>query len=333
MNWNSYKRRFTSICAKTTGTAATIGGAYGLLKELFSPELSLKETLTSPIAICVYILLLLTVIFVLLTERYKMLQHDNEELNKKVGELNLELNEASAKVESALRSGQIATFKGRFFLTTLKLYADLSEKIKNDIIITYMDVYNTIEPTGVGAKRDSSVKLSIQGYAESNNVSQIQILVAGDTIVKWKDINLQAYEVVNENRIKLKARLADNGQDSILKQVVISYAQKKKKGDMINIVVTWKWPNMLNIEEDDYTHFPIALANEIRSIKMTIHPLIPLKFSETGAYKYKVGQPTANLIMDLTPNDENEFSYSEDNPEFGTSLILYYKTDHDRETL
>ena len=58
---------------------------------------------------------------------------------------------------------------------------------------------------------------------------------------------------------------------------------------MINIVVTWKWPNMLNIEEDDYTHFPIALANEVKSITMTIHPLIPIKFAETGAYKYKVG--------------------------------------------
>lgn len=163
----------------------------------------------------------------------------------------------------------------------------------------------------------------------TDNVNQIQILVAGDTIVKWKDINLQAYEIVNEKRIKLNARLADNGQDSYLKQVVISYAQKKKKGDMINIVVTWKWPNMLNIEEDDYTHFPVALANEVKSITMTIQPLIPLKFAETGAYKYTVGQPTANHIMDLTPDENNAFTYSEDNPEFGSSLILYYKISHD----
>lgn len=329
MNWNSFKQKFASICAKTTGTAATIGGAYGLLKDLFTPELSIKESLTSPIAISVYILLLLTAIFVLLTERYKSLQRDNEELNKKVSKLNLELNEASARVAAALNTGHIATFKGRFFLTTLKLYADLSEKIHNDIVISHMDVYNTIEPTGVEEKRDSSVKLSIQGYAVTDNVNQIQILVAGDTIVKWKDINLQAYEIVNEKRIKLNARLADNGQDSYLKQVVISYAQKKKKGDMINIVVTWKWPNMLNIEEDDYTHFPVALANEVKSITMTIQPLIPLKFAETGAYKYTVGQPTANHIMDLTPDENNAFTYSEDNPEFGSSLILYYKISHD----
>lgn len=333
MNWNQFKHKFASVCAKTTGTAATIGGAYGFLKDLFTPGLSIQESLTSPIAICVYILLLLTAVFVLLTERYKSLQHDNEELNKKVGELNLELSEASAKVEAALQHGHIATFKGRFFLTTLKLYADLSEKIHNDIVISHMDIYNTIEPTGVGAKRDSSVKLSIQGYAEADNVNQIQILVAGDTIVKWRDINLQAYEIVNEKRVRLNARMADNGQDSYLKQVVISYSHKKNKGDMINLVITWKWPNMLNIEEDDYTHFPVALANDIKSISLTIQPLIPIKFAETGAYRYKVGQPTANHIKDLTPNDNNSFTYSEDNPEFGTSLILYYKIEHDREVV
>ena len=121
MNWNSFKQKFASICAKTTGTAATIGGAYGLLKDLFTPELSIKESLTSPIAISVYILLLLTAIFVLLTERYKSLQRDNEELNKKVSKLNLELNEASARVAAALNTGHIATFKGRFFLTTLNM--------------------------------------------------------------------------------------------------------------------------------------------------------------------------------------------------------------------
>ena len=86
---------------------------------------------------------------------------------------------------------------------------------------------------------------------------------------------------------------------------------------------------MLNIEEDDYTHFPVALANEVKSITMTIQPLIPLKFAETGAYKYTVGQPTANHIMDLTPDENNAFTYSEDNPEFGSSLILYYKISHD----
>lgn len=51
-----------------------------------------------------------------------------------------------------MNTGHIATFKGRFFLTTLKLYADLSEKIHNDIVISHMDVYNTIEPTGVEEK-------------------------------------------------------------------------------------------------------------------------------------------------------------------------------------
>ena len=278
MNWNLFKQKFASICAKTTGTAATIGGAYGFLKDIVNPEQSIQESLTSPIAICVYILLLLTAIFVLLNEKYKSLQRENEKLNKKVEELNLDLNEASAKIEASMRNGQIATFKNRFFLTTPKLYADLSDKIHNEITISHMDIYNTIEPSGVGAKKDSSVRLSIQGYAKVDNVSQIQILVAGDTIVKWEDINLRAYEIINEKKIRLNARLADNGQDSFLKQVVISYANKKSKGDLINIIITWKWPNMLNIEEEDYTALPIALSSETKTASITICPLFPIKY-------------------------------------------------------
>ena len=322
----SFIQRFAHVFAKITGFAATIGGAYGLCKELLAPKQTIQEALTSPIAVCVYILLLLTAIIVLLNEKYKSLQRDNERLNKKIEELNLELSEASAKIESSLRNGQIATFKGRFFLTTPKLYADLSDKIHNDIVISHLDIYNTIEARGIGAKRDSSVRMSIQGFADSDNVSQMQILVAGDTIVKWEDINLQAFEVINEKRITLNARLADNGQNSFLKQVVISYTQKKNKGDLINIVITWKWPNMLNIEEDDYIALPIALSSETKAASISLHPLVPMKYSEIGVYRYRVGQATPDHIMDLKADKNNTFTYEEDNPEYKSSLLLYYKT-------
>lgn len=327
MNSNPFYQRLFSVIAKITGSTAAIGGTYGFIKEVLNPEKTIQDTLLSPIAICVYILLLLTAIFVLLREKFKTLQRENEKLNKKVEELNLELNEASARIAASLENGQIAKFKNRFYLTTPKLYADLSERIQNGIVISHMDIYNTIEPIGIGAKRDSSVRMTIQGSSVVDNLNQIQILIAGDTVVKWEDINFTAYEIINGKKVKLNARLADNGQDSFLKQVVISYAQRKNYGDIINIIMTWKWPNMLNIEEDDYTHLPIALAEETKSITMTIHPKIPIKFMETGAYKYVVGQSTANHIVDLTPDKNNTFSYSENNPEYKSSIILYYKVD------
>jgi hypothetical protein len=325
MNWGIFRQNFFSVGIKIMGFTATIGGAYTFIKDLLTPGQSLYESLTSPIAICVYILILLIAIFVLLNDKYKSLQRDNELLNKKVEDLNLALNEASAKVAASLQNGQIATFKGRFFLTTLKLYADLSDKIHNDIAISHMNIYNTIEPTGIGPKRDSAVKLSIQGCVNHDNISQIQILVAGDTIVKWNDINLRAYEIINDKKVKLNARLADNGLDSFLKQVVISYSGKKKKGDLINIVITWVWPNMLNIEEDDYISLPIALADETKVASITLHPMIPIRYEETGAYIYREGQQTAEHIADLTPNKDNVFTYSEENPEFRSSIMLYYK--------
>lgn len=325
MSNNIFFQRFAGVFAKISGSAAAISGIYAFIKELLAPERSLKEIFLSPAAVCVYVFIAITAIFVLLNERYKALQHDNEVLNKKVETLNLALNEASAKVEAALKNNQIATFKDRFFLTTPKLYSDLSDKIHNDIVISQMDIYNTIEPTGIGAKRDTAVRMSIQGYAIADDVNQIQIFAAGDTIAKWEIINFTAYELIAGKKIKLNSRLADNGQDSFLKQIVISYSKKKNKGDLIDIVITWQWPNMLNIEEDDYTALPIAYASETKSASITIHPLIPLTFSETGIYKYCVGQETAEHIKDLTPKKDNTITYIDDNPEYKSCLLLYYK--------
>lgn len=325
MKKDNFIIKFAGVFAKITGYTAGVGGTYALIKELLKPEQSLLEFLTSPIAICIYLLLLLTAVFVLLSEKYKSLQGDNEELNKKVRELNLELNEASTRLEAAMRNGQIATFKESFFLSTPKLYIDLSDKIHNDIVISRMDISNTIEPTGVGTKRDSKVKMSIQGYAKADNVNQIQILVAGDTIVKWKEIDLKAIEISNGKMTMLNARIADNGQDSFLKQVVISFLQKKKKDDLINIDITWVWPNMLDVENEDYTALPIALSKETKAASLKLLPKIPLAFAEAGAYIYREGQTTADLIMDLTPDTDNSISYDEENPEYKSCLILYYK--------
>lgn len=321
----SFREKVFNLIFKIAAIATALSSIWSAFGILTNPEFSFREFLVSPPAICLYLFLLLTVIFVLLDEKYKSLQRENDMLRKKIEKLKLDLTQASASIESVMRDGQIATLKNRFFLATLKLYADLGEKIQNNIIITQMDVYNTIEPTGVGAKRDSSVKLSIKGIADSDNVSQIQILVAGDTITKWSEINLQAHEIINGRKNKLFARIADNGQDSYLKQVVISYATKKKRGDFINIIVTWQWPNMLNIEEEDYTSLPIALAKETKSISMTIHPKIPLEYSETSVYKYCLGQETAQHIMDVKPKKDNTITYSEDNPIFKSCYILYYK--------
>lgn len=325
MKWTDVFQKVISIGIKLIAAAASVGGAYAFFQEIITPEQSFIELLTSPIAVILYVLLLIVMISVILKEKFKSLQKDNEEQDKRIEELNLALNEASTRLEASERNGQITTFKGRFFMHTEKLYADLSEKIHNDIVISHMDIYNTIEKTGIGNKRDSSVRLSIQGYANTDNVSQIQILTAGDTIVKWNEIDLKAFEIVNDVKIPLKSRLADNGQDSFLKQVVISYGQRKNKGDLINLVIYWKWPNMLNIIEDDYVTLPIALSSETRSVSLTLAPLIPLKFTEVGAYKYQEGQAEVEHIMDLNPTEDNTITFREDNPTFKSSLLLYYK--------
>ena len=47
-----------------------------------------------------------------------------------------------------------------------------------------------------------------------DRISTFQLLVAGDTIVNFEDINIQAFERVGGKQKKLCARIADNGQGS-----------------------------------------------------------------------------------------------------------------------
>ena len=104
----------------------------------------------------------------------------------------------------------------------------------------------------MGNKRDSFVRLNIRGVV-SHKISTFQLLVAGDTIVNFEDINIQAFERVGGKQKKLCARIADNGQDSLLKQVVVSYGKVKSPGSIVDLMIEWCWPNMLNITDCDYT--------------------------------------------------------------------------------
>lgn len=319
-----FYQKFFSMCGKVAGAAATISGAYGFIKEIINPTKTFIELISSTTAFVVYALLAIVAICVLLNDKYKTLNSKNEELSKKIAELNLELSSAAAKLDSAMRNGQIARFKNRFFLATEKLYIDLAEKIHNNISISRMSIHNTIENEGVGDKRNSCIQLCIEGFALSKT-SQIQILAAGDTIVNWNDINFKAFELVDGKRVSLNARLADNGQDSYLKQVVVSYATDKNEGDIVNLVIEWQWPNMLNVTSEDYTTLPIILAPNTQKIEMRIEPKIDINFDEVGVYEYTVGMSEAKSIKDLCPDVNNRIYYCNEAPSFKSCYILYYK--------
>ena len=196
-----------------------------------------------------------------------------------------------------------------------------------------MDISNTIENEGIDDKRDSCVKMSVKGITTQDNVCQMQILIAGDSMVKWEKINFEAYEICNDKRFKLKARIADNGQDSYLKQVVISYNNRKKLDEFFNIELSWRWPNMLSISEDDYVTLPIALSPKTKDISMKLIPKMDLNFSELGIYKYVVGQEKPDLIMDLNEDSDKTISFSDENPQYKSCYIMYYKIAHDDKTV
>lgn len=303
---------------KAFGGFATLGGVIQTFQIFMQPDLDVKSILLSFPAWVVYVFVCLTIILVMLRERYKS-------MNQRVELLNLKLNEQNAMIYSLQQMMRIVPFKGRFFLTTEYLYNELGEYIQNNIDVDSIEIKNTIEKKGMGNKRNSSVQLNIRGVI-SHNISTFQLLVAGDTIVDFEDINIQAFERVSGGMNKLCARIADNGQDSLLKQVVVSYDKVKGPGSIVDLVIEWCWPNMLNITDCDYTTLPNFLSNSVKHLKMSLECKEDVDFKSASIYKYKVGMEKAQLVLDIdVSNRTNTISYEEDNPLINSSYILYYE--------
>jgi len=316
------------IIARAIAICSEVFTIIMFISEINKSHLNLKDVLVSFNAFVCYVVFLIIIIGWFLYEKYEKLLQTKKILKKQVEELNQKLNEESAKLDSAMRWGKTKTFKNKYFLTTEKLYSELADKIQNSINISSMNISNTIEKKGIGEKRDSIVKLSILGVVTKEDVYQFQLLAAGDSIVKWESINLKAYEEFNNKLIKLKARVADNGQDSYLKQVVISYSEKKKKGDIVKLEITWKWPNMLSISSDDYITLPVVLSPITKNISMFLKPKMDLTFDELSIYKFTVENDQPTLIRDLSQEQDGSVTFTDDNPQFKSCYILYYKIAH-----
>ena len=303
---------------KAFGGFATLGGAIQTVQIFTQPDLDIKSILLSFPAWVVYVFVCLAIILIMLRERYKS-------MNQRVELLNVKLNEQNAIIHSLQETMKIVPFKGRFFLTTEYLYNELGEYIRNDIIIDEIEIKNTIEKKGLGNKRDSFVQLNVRGTI-LQNISTFHLLVAGDTIVDFEDIRIQAFERVSGGLKKLCARIADNGQDSLLKQIVISYDKVKGPGNIVDLVIEWCWPNMLNVTDRDYTTLPNFLGNSVKHLKMSLECKENIKFKSASIYKYKVGMREAQLILDVDMSKvTNTISYEEDNPLMNSSYLLYYE--------
>lgn len=303
---------------RTFGGVATAGGVFQTFQILTKPDVDIKTVLLSFPALIVYILVCLTIILMMLRERYKS-------MNQRIELLNNKLNEQNATVESLQQMMKIIPFKKRFFLTTEYLYNELSEFIQNNIAIDVIEIKNTIEKKGSGNKRNSYVQLHVRGVI-LHNISTFQLLVAGDTIVDFEDINIRAFERVGEESKKLCARIADNGQDSLLKQVVVSYDKVKGAGDIVDLVIEWCWPNMLNIMDCDYITLPNFLSDSVNHLKISLTSKEKISFKSASIYKYKVGMDQAQLVLDIDATKITDtVSYEEDNPLISSCYILYYE--------
>lgn len=307
-----------SLGIKAFGGIATAGGVIQTFQILAKPDVDVKTILLSFPAWIVYVLVCLTIILMMLRERYKS-------MNQRIELLNNKLNEQNATVESLQQMMKIISFKKRFFLTTEYLYNELSEFIQNNIAIDAIEIKNTVEKKGSGNKRNSFVQLNVRGVI-LHNISTFHLLVAGDTIVDFDDINIRAFERVGGELKKLCARIADNGQDSLLKQVVVSYDKVKGSGDIVDLVIEWCWPNMLNITDCDYITLPNFLSDSVKHLKISLTRKENFNIKSASIYKYKVGMNQPQLVLDIDVSKITDtISYEEDTPLINSCYILYYE--------
>lgn len=310
-----------SFLKKLVMFISLIASILTIIQVLSVQDKSIKDIFLSPspIAIIIYILVLIILFCVILD---LIIGKVIEEKSK----IEIQLDETKQALQTALQAGQIATFKDKYYLSTEKLYIDLADEIQNKIEILTLDITNTIEEQGSECKKHSHVTLKIKGIFLDDNVHHFELLAAGDSIVKWQDISFSAYEVLSgsQDKLELQSRLADNGQDSYLKRMVVSYANKKQKGDYLELVISWVWPNMLSIIDDDYVTLPIILSPHTKKISMSLCPKMCLNFEKIGVYKYTIKPNKVEFLSDLNPTDGNIF-FTDNKPQYKSCYILYYR--------
>ena len=116
--------------------------------------------------------------------------------------------------------------------------------------------------------------------------------------------------------------------DSFLKQIILCYAKTKHKDDLIDIEITWTWPNMLSISSEDYVTLPIIFSHETANISMTLESKIPsLKFKEVSVYKYVFGKDP-DFVKYAEEKEGGLWFFEKRQPEYKSCYILYYKIDN-----
>jgi multisubunit Na+/H+ antiporter MnhB subunit len=296
----------------------TLGGIIQFIQLLRTPDIDLKSVLLSFPAWVIYVFILIAIILILLRNKDKSTSQEIERLRNA-------LNEEIARVASLTEIHNIPPFKKKFYLTTERLYNNLAEHIQNNVVINTIEISNTIEKKGSGNKRNSNVKLLIQGTL-TKKMSNFHILVAGDTIVGFDDIKIKAVENRGGKQFNLPVRIADKGQDSLLKLVVISYDKVKQVGDNFDLIINWCWPNMLDIEDRDYITLPNYLSQNVKHMRMSLTNKENMHFKSASIYKYGIGMSSPELIKDIDVSDgSNIIFYEENDPLTNACYILYYE--------
>lgn len=218
-------------------------------------------------------------------------------------------------------------FQNHFYLTTELLYFLFADKIKNGITIRSMDISNTIEDGDPGNKRDSEGEIQIRGIVTDDTVKEFRILIAGNSVEELSTINFNAFEKCEDGWKKLAPDLVEGAMDSFIKDIIISYREPKKKGDYVNLKITWRWPKMLSVASEDYVTLPIVYSRKIEKVSMKLIPKGNVKFASFKAYKYVLGKKPSLVSVLQMENGVVSFEPKEV-PQYKSCYILYYKIDN-----
>ncbi len=293
-----------------SGTISSVSFVSGLvtcyqLVQQISSAFSWKSVFSSYWFYLTLILLLVSIGFFLLfrkTEKQKLIIESLIEENRR-----------------QYNKTQIAKLHGHS-LTFTHLKYQLSRLYNNHITLSLLSIKNTVE-NNPSPRKDSIVTMELIGVCTEHSLC-FKFAITGQSVVTAADINLEAYDLIGGNKLTVSA--VDFGSKNDVREFTITYKQPKSAGNPIHLKITWRWPEMLELE-DDFITLPNFYSETTSNIKMELS-LNPLqKCQVANVYKYAPELAEPIHLCDVSRTPSNTFVFELANPDKDSDYILYYK--------
>lgn len=191
----------------------------------------------------------------------------------------------------------------------------------NPVILDLFEVKDEILPNG--RLRDTKASFYFKGKF-TDATWQFIVTIGGDENTSFDNLNFVVEDLRTNQR--LNAKIADRGRDETIKDIIISFKNKKEKGDTFELQISWTWPKML-LELRDYISLPNVYSKSTHKAILSLQKTPEMKFNNVEAYKYGPQDNEPVFLRNVYADDANPDRYTLeiDQPEMNADYLLYYE--------